>query len=90
MVLEGKSALYREVNLTTAALLAEYGSEEPAHFLCECGEDSCARRLELRRDEFEAAVAAGGRLVSPDCVRGAEVLHRGERYAAVSGQGATS
>jgi len=35
--------------------------------------------------EFEAALAAGGRLVSPECVRGAEVLHRGDRYAAVAG-----
>jgi hypothetical protein len=84
MVAGRKSAVYREVNLTTAALLAEYGSDDAAHFLCECDDESCSRRLELRRDEFEAGRAAGGRLVSFECVRGAEVLHRGDRYAAVA------
>ena len=68
-----KAALYREVNLATAALLAEYGSDDVAHFLCECDDAACTRRLELRRAEFEAARAAGGLVVSRDCARCAEV-----------------
>ena len=78
-----KSALYRQVNLATEALLVEYGSDEDGHFLCECLDGTCSRRLELPRVEFEAVRWIGGRLVSLDCIDGAKVLHRGGTYAAV-------
>lgn len=79
-----KSALYRDVNLATAALLAQYHADEAGHFLCECDDEDCARRLELRRAEFEAVRASGGLLVSSQCVNAAAVLQRGDGYAAVA------
>jgi hypothetical protein len=62
-----KSAVYREVNLETARLLAKYGSDEPAFFLCECDDETCGRRVELSREEFEAVLAADRRVVSSYC-----------------------
>jgi hypothetical protein len=78
-----KSALYREVNALTRVMLERFDSEEAAHFLCECEDTDCSRRLELRGAEFDDACRLAGFLVSPECVRDSEVLHRDERYAVV-------
>ena len=67
VVIGRKSVLFREVNLAIAALLEAYESDDPAHFLCECEDETCTRRIELRRVEFEALVATNGRVVSPEC-----------------------
>ena len=67
MAAGGKSVVYREVNLETARLLALYGSDEAGHFLCECDDPACTRRLERTRAEFEAVRAAGGRLIFDYC-----------------------
>ena len=82
-----KSTMYREVNMTTEAMLAQFESDEPGHFLCECQDTSCSRRLELRRSEYEVVRRTGGYLVSLECIADSEVLQRGDRYAAVAFRG---
>ena len=72
----GKSALYREVNLETARLLALYGSDDAGHFLCECDDPACTRRLELTRTEFEAVRAAGRRLLASECYSGCSSIEK--------------
>jgi hypothetical protein len=79
-----KSTLYREVNVTTHSMLEQFDSDEPGQFLCECQDVGCSRRLALRRSEYDAVHRSGGYLVSLDCIADSEVLHRGERHAAVA------
>ena len=79
-----KSTLYREVNVTTHSLLVQFESDEPGQFLCECRDAGCARRLALRRSEYDVVRRSGGYLVSLECIADSEVLHRGERHAAVA------
>ena len=67
MVIRRKSELYREVNLATGALLAEYDARDVGQFLCECDDETCSRRVQLSRAEFEAVSAAGQPVVSPEC-----------------------
>ena len=82
-----KSTLYREVNMTIEAMLAQFESDEPGHFLCECQDAGCSRRLELRRSDYELVRRTGGYLVSLECIADSEVLQRGDHYAAVAFRG---
>jgi len=79
-----KATLYREVNMTTEAMLRQFDADDAGLFLCECQDAECSRRIPLRHAEFEAVRGSGGFLVALECIVDAEVLLRAERYAAVA------
>jgi hypothetical protein len=79
-----KATLYREVNMTTEAMLRQFDADDAGLFLCECQDADCSRRLPLRHAEFEAVRASGGFLVTLECIADAEVLLRADCYAAVA------
>lgn len=85
-----KTTLYREVNVTTEAMLAQFEADDPGHFLCECRDGGCSRRLALRRSEYEAVRLSGGYLVSLECIADSEVLHRTDGYASVAFRGSAT
>lgn len=84
-----KSTLYREVNVTTEAMLAQFEADDPGQFLCECQDVGCSRRLALRRSDYEVVRSTGGYLVSLDCIGDSEVVQRADGYAAVVFRSAT-
>jgi len=79
-----KATLYRDVNMTTEAMLRQFDADDAGLFLCECQDAECSRRIPLRHAEFEAVRGRGGFLVALECIVDAEVLLRAERYAAVA------
>src|SRR4051812_12036982 len=79
-----KTALYREVNTTTEAMLKQFAADHPGSFLCECADVGCDRRLALTHFEYERVRGRSAYLVSLDCVRDADVLERTDRYAIVA------
>jgi len=78
-----KTALYREVNATTEAMLKQFAADHAGSFLCECPDVGCDRRLALTYQEYEDVRAHRAYLVSLDCVGDADVIARTERYAMV-------
>jgi hypothetical protein len=78
-----KTALYREVNATTEAMLKQFQADHAGSFLCECPDVGCDRRLALTHQEYERVRRSGAYLVSLDCVCDADVLERTDRYAAI-------
>jgi len=79
-----KATLYREVNMTTEAMLRQFDADDAGLFLCECQDADCSRRIPLRHAEFDAVRGSGGFLVALECIADAEVLLRAPRYAAVA------
>lgn len=82
-----KTALYREVNATTEAMLKQFEADHAGSFLCECADVGCDRRLALTHEEYEGVRLSGAYLVALDCIRDAEVLARTDRYAIVEFRG---
>src|SRR5256885_3301276 len=76
-----KTALYREVNATTEAMLKQFAADHAGSFLCECPDVGCDRRLALTYQEYERVRVQRAYLVSLDCVGDADVLARTDRYA---------
>lgn len=89
MVASQKSMLYREVNMTTDAMLRQFDADEAGQFLCECQDAGCSRRLPLHPTEYEGVRRSGGFLVSLECIADSEVLLRTDSYAAVAFRAAT-
>jgi hypothetical protein len=79
-------ALFREVNERIKDVNVEFAAEEPADFLCECGNKDCTKPVGLSLSEYEAVrrdathffVVPGHEL--PDIER---VLSQNERFAVV-------
>ena len=62
----------REVNENIAELGERFGLHgETLQLICECGDPSCAERIEVPADEYERLHAAGRRIVAPGHARSA-------------------
>ena len=79
-------ALYREVNERVKQINEAFNSLVPlGDWICECGNERCATRVAMTRDEYEAvravdthfAVAPGDAHFFPDIER---IVARQERY----------
>ncbi len=47
-------ALFREVNERVRSVNADFGStSDDAQFVCECGDDSCTKQMNVRLGEYE-------------------------------------
>ncbi len=56
----------REVNENSAELGERFGlHEETLALICECGDSTCAERVEVPADEYERLHAEGRRIVAP-------------------------
>jgi hypothetical protein len=64
-----KAMLFREVNERIAELLARAWPSAPGDFLCECGDESCTRRVTLTLPEYEAIARGGGGVLAHGSVR---------------------